>query len=106
MSKTAKKSPRANQPKTVEQDGYNGWANYETWCVHLWLTNDQGTYETMREIVAEAKQGYEAGQTIRVYVEDLNPLLGHEASMFTDLLQGALDIVNWQEVAEAFSEDA
>ena len=23
---------------------YNGWYNYETWNLKLWLDNDQGTY--------------------------------------------------------------
>ena len=23
---------------------YNGWKNYETWNVKLWLDNEQGTY--------------------------------------------------------------
>ena len=23
---------------------YNGWANYETWCVHMWMSNEQGSY--------------------------------------------------------------
>jgi len=22
---------------------YNNWTNYETWCVNLWLTNEEGT---------------------------------------------------------------
>jgi hypothetical protein len=24
-------------------DRYNGWTNYETWCVNLWLSNDEGS---------------------------------------------------------------
>ena len=28
---------------------YNGWANYETWNVALWLTNDQCLYGAMTQ---------------------------------------------------------
>jgi hypothetical protein len=26
--------------------GYNGWANYQTWNVVLWMFNDMGYYHT------------------------------------------------------------
>ena len=28
---------------------YNGWENYETWNVALWINNDQGLYNIARE---------------------------------------------------------
>jgi hypothetical protein len=24
---------------------YNGWTNWDTWCLHLWITNCEVTYE-------------------------------------------------------------
>ena len=28
---------------------YNGWENYETWNVALWINNEEGLYEFARE---------------------------------------------------------
>ena len=30
---------------------YNGWANYETWNVSLWIMNDIGYYNLAKDIV-------------------------------------------------------
>ena len=29
----------------MKKDGYNGWANYETWNVALWIGNEEHLYD-------------------------------------------------------------
>jgi hypothetical protein len=40
-------------PATFQTDltdtTYNGWTNYETWNVALWINNEEGLYEFARE---------------------------------------------------------
>jgi hypothetical protein len=31
----------------TEEKTYNGWANYETWNVVLWLFNDEGIHDNL-----------------------------------------------------------
>lgn len=83
-----------------DKNGYNGWSNRETWCVSLWLANDEKTYYAVRELATEAKDSYAAAQAIREYVEEFHPL-AHEANLFSDLLSAALASIDWLEVAES-----
>lgn len=36
---------------------YNGWANYETWNVALWIQNDEFLYNTAKACVEYANEG-------------------------------------------------
>ncbi|KKK52158.1 hypothetical protein LCGC14_3107720, partial [marine sediment metagenome] len=91
---------------------YNGWSNYETWNVALWLDNDQGTQDMLREWAEEVWKDAEEtpyltreqyatrtlADQIEEYIEENNPLAG-EASMYSDILTANLHEVNWGEIA-------
>ena len=42
---------------TIEDTTYNGWENYETWNVALWIENDEGLYNEARRL---RRRGYNA----------------------------------------------
>ncbi len=99
---------------------YQGWANYETWAVALWIGNDEGSYGHWREVAAELREEYgddaeygegtysdatvQLAEMIKDEYEEFSPL-GGEASLYSDLLNAALSNVNWREVAEAQLEE-
>lgn len=39
----------------AEKPTYNGWPNYETWCVHLHITNTQSRDAVSREMAELVK---------------------------------------------------
>ena len=103
----------------TDEQGYNGWANYETWCVNLWLSNDEPLYRETLERTREAMDAAEADQiehpywdeaqclrfgvadALKLWVcDDLAPDLG--ASFAADLLNSALASVNWEEIADSW----
>ena len=98
----------------------NGWSNYETWAVNLWLTDDEARLHRCRALANEANTlGFCCAQVLdktwapeeaRIFlladrlkelVEKHNPLAARP-SMFADLLAAALEAVNWNEIAREF----
>ena len=76
-----------------KNEEYNGWNNYETWVTKLWLDNDQGTYNLVREWADEEEDNYKLSKRIKEYVEELNPLEDQEASVFNDLLNASISMI-------------
>lgn len=77
--------------------GYNGWKNYETWLVALWMDNSQSDQQYYREL-AEGMSVYDLAQVIQNEIEENSPLEG--GSMYEDLLRAALSEVDFYEIAE------
>ena len=90
---------------------YQGWKNYETWAVALWLNNDQGTYNLVRDMAREAREsdrattGYVGADAAVVLADALEDMVKTDmpemgASMYADLLNAAVSEVNWYEIAQ------
>lgn len=76
---------------------YNGWDNYETWCVTLWLSNEQTHYD--KAILCEDER------QLRKVAEDIAYAEMNENGLVHDLVNCALNEVNWTQILESFQED-
>jgi len=105
---------------------YNGWTNYETWVVNLWMDNNEGSYDYWRE-VAEDIYKNKAHQPVlnglskmddAVYLladrlkndheeakDEILENMKLNASLWADLLGAALAETNWREIAEHLLEN-
>lgn len=90
----------------MSDNRYNGWTNYETWAVKLWIDNDQGSQEYWLEMAQSIRADRSNIESITVLADVLKDQ--HEeyameklpdAGVFSDLLAAALGSVNWREIA-------
>lgn len=107
---------------------YNGWTNYETWVVNMWMDNDPGSYDYYREMAQdiynnEAEEPavgglgmnkmddaiYILAERLKSYHEEAKDeileRLELTSSLWADLLNAALSEANWREIAEHLLEN-
>jgi len=112
----------------MEKKTYNGWTNWETWCINLHITNDQGWNDQKEQIIEEwwdnqchegnnpKKELHDLANTIQEWCEEDFEMLKedmdaphHKPSsfplIFSDIIQGFLSNVNWFELAENWTEE-
>jgi hypothetical protein len=92
---------------------YNGWTNYETWDVKLWIDNDESlsNYWTERaEFMVEDCEHDDAIRLLAVELEEWHDenaptVTVSQASVYSDLMGHALGMVDWYEIAENMITD-
>lgn len=97
-------------------DGYNGWTNYETWCVNLWWNNDSGSQDALAEMARGCWERAEPSELVsrsevarQSLAEAIQEMVAEnmpemEASLYSDILKTALCDVNYREIANAALE--
>jgi len=96
---------------------YNGWTNYETWNVALWMGNEEGSSRYYDELAQEVYDDAQADETftrderatlnLADRIKDEYETAMHDwldeskksASVWADLLGAALSEVDWHEIA-------
>lgn len=67
---------------------YNGWKNYETWNVALWIQNDESLYELARECRRKIAP-YEA---FRIRIQEFGVQIGYQTPDGVAWNDSSLDI--------------
>lgn len=87
-------------------ESHNGYKNYETWAVSLWLHND---YDEYMEVIGEAydyagesENGvYEFSAWLRNHIENQIPQ-NLSSGIFADFINASLGEVDWYEISQEF----
>ncbi len=91
-----------------EAEKYNGWTNYETWAVSLWIDNEESSYRYWREEAARYQRDIEDKVDVvgvlaaRLKQEICDNAPTDAPNVNSDLLTAALSDVNWAEIAEGW----
>lgn len=83
----------------MSDNTYNGWANWETWQVLLWASNEEPLYKEVTKFVAWASPLAAFDAKCKSFFYDMFP----EGTPDMDSVD-EMAVVNWQEIAEHLEE--
>ncbi len=82
---------------------HEGWSNYVTWAVKLWMANEEGS---CRYWQAEAEDYRDDADGLASVLKEAHEVSLPELEGFAaDLLNAAFAEVNWTEIAESLIGD-
>jgi hypothetical protein len=86
-------------------EAYDGFSNWQTWRVYLWLTKDEALYDASRTIARDTTSTvpeFTATAQLEDLVRCMIPDFEAKDGIWKDLIQAcALRDVNWQELVNA-----
>jgi len=93
----------------AEDKKYNGYNNYETWLVALWIDNDQGYQEDINSMSEQCTVDdiNDLAISIKEYVEmmpDVSKAI-ENGGMVADLVNSTLSDVDWYELSEMYIKE-
>jgi acyl-CoA reductase-like NAD-dependent aldehyde dehydrogenase len=97
--------------KTEEEEkGYQGWKNYETWCVKLWIDNEGYNYWQERAKELKAEDAEDTTSTLADELKERHEEIAEEETLdvmgvLADLLHSALGKVDWYEIATSILKE-
>jgi hypothetical protein len=79
---------------------YNGWSNWETWNVLVWLDNEQSLYNAKKSFIRrnEHKQNFEI--IVKSFLTDIFPNGTEDMKSAKEMEE-----VNYMEIAETWKEE-
>lgn len=99
---------------------YNGWTNYETWLVNLWMTNEENTQKFFQRAAEDHYESVEENDIFckfdrayldfAEYIKESHMEVTYEMNfpiegVMRDLLNAALSRVDWDEIAKGWMEE-
>jgi hypothetical protein len=82
-----------------EQERYNGYQNYATWQVSVWIDNKEELLWRFQHIATALEKPDDLAAWIAAYFEALNPVEG-SGDVYSDLMQNMLSQVDWDGIVE------
>ena len=94
--------------KIMTEKGYQGYENWETWNVSLWLSNDEGLYNQTTDLLLQNPPRYsepakayfadEASEALEEFVEEL---------LYENVITDKISVhrIDWQEVIMGFQSE-
>lgn len=95
----------------TQDNTYNGWTNYQTWVVNLWLTNDSASVDRLNEMAYDCLTQASGDivnatyQLAKCIEDDHDEFMPETTGVYADLLGHALRCVDWREIARHVIND-